>query len=752
MIEEKPSPEDASRLREGVLNQYASRSRTLSTDVLSGTAPSSGASADSVLATAWRNRWVLVICVFAALVAGVVYFLAATPQYTSTAKLYLDYAGPRVPDIYAPGAVPQTDKYLNTQAGIIRSEPILSSAVDSLMSRGLRTFSGVDIPSAYLKKKMLVDVGKKDEIISVSFRSPYPLEAVEIVNCVVDTYVASHSEHEQKSSVQVLKILQDEMTQATRDLEAKRNALTTFQASHGSPSELDQSDRGVVQSACIQAKLRLLEAETFLRGVRALSQDPVALRHYVQGNESAGALPGTDQERTFLETRVAGLDLERGTSSEMLASAHPKITGMTTEMKQARAKLAELDDRFVKAATRVAEQEYADAKNRLDGIAPLLNEHEKQMQEWSANATQFEWLKSDVDTLTAHRQTLDEKIRQIQTIVGEDVSQLRMAVLEPATAAEVPSSPRKGTVVQLALLLGLLLGGGVVTVRERLNQSLHSMEEISSLLRLPILGAIPAISGHPKIQERGQRVHLLPSSVEAEAFRTVRTALFFGTRESSMKTLLITSPCPGDGKSTLVSNLAIAMADAGQKTLIVDADLRRPVQHTIFQLDHQEQCLGRVLDGKMRLGAAIQQTGVKRLHLLTFGDEVSHPAELLSSRRFASVLQHLAGAYDRILIDTPPVGVVTDAQIISILCDAAVLVVRVDKCAARAAQRAVEALRGVGAQPVGVVVNGIDRSGQRYGYHYGKYHRHGSSDSNNGGGRRPKEMAAMEASPRKLTR
>jgi len=728
MSEKELLPDNAISLRNDIANQYVHQTHGPSTDAVFQTMWPSEARADSVLVAAWRNRWVVLICALTTLGAGVAYVQTTTPIYTSTARLWLDHTGSRVPDIYAPGATPEVEKYLNTQAGIIRSGPILSSALESLGPRRLRTFSGVGVPSVYLKRTLQVDVGRKDEIISVSFRSAYPLEAAEIVNGLVDAYMTFRSEHGQKSSVQVLKILQEEMAQASEELEEKRNALMDLQTNSTSTSPRSEQGEGVmraylaIQDAYTQAKLKMLDADESLRSIRALSKDPSALRRYARSTENPGTCLGMDQEQTSLEMRLVDLELKRGTF-ETLTPNHPEIAGMAGEMGQIKTKLDELDDRFVKATMDSAEQQYAEAKNRLEGIAPLLEEQKKQAQTLNAQATQLQWLKSDVDMLRAHRQTLDEKVRQIQTMVDEDVGQLRVAILERATPAEVPSAPQKARILAAALMLGLLLGGTVASLKEWLNQSLRSMDEISTLLHVPILGAIPAMSRHRRVEERGQRVRLQPYSREAEAFRIIRTTLLYGTSKDSVKTLLITSPSRRDGKSTLVSNLAIAMAHVGQKTLILDADFRKPVQHTIFELDYQELCLGSVLAGRIKLGAAIQPTRVNGLYLLSCGHNISHPAEVLNSNKFAQILHHLARTYDRILIDAPPVILVTDAQIIGALSDATLLVVKADKCTGRAAQRAKDVLQSVGARLLGVVVNDVRKTGDHYGCYRGQYHR-----------------------------
>jgi capsular exopolysaccharide synthesis family protein len=164
-------------------------------------------------------------------------------------------------------------------------------------------------------------------------------------------------------------------------------------------------------------------------------------------------------------------------------------------------------------------------------------------------------------------------------------------------------------------------------------------------------------------------------------------------------------------------------------------------------MDHRQRCLRNVLAGKMTLRAAIQATEAQGPHLLTFGQGVSNPAEVLSSRQFALVLERLVGVYDRILIDAPPVTVVTDAQIVSALSDVTVVVLKAGKSTRRASCHTVAALQSVGARILGVVINEMHRSGDRYGYQYRQYYRHTDTEPRNGKkARAPDKLAAGPAS------
>jgi capsular exopolysaccharide synthesis family protein len=245
------------------------------------------------------------------------------------------------------------------------------------------------------------------------------------------------------------------------------------------------------------------------------------------------------------------------------------------------------------------------------------------------------------------------------------------------------------------------------------------VEHVSALLGLPVLGVIPAMSRRENPSVRGQITCLESQSRAAEAYRTVRTAVFFGAPKTEAKTVLVTSAAPGEGKSTTASNLAIAMAQAGQRVLLIDADFRRPMQNTIFQLNHEDLGLSSVLAECVGLAEAIKRTEIENLDVLTCGPHVSNPSELLNSKGFAAVLSRLAERYDRVLLDSPPVGPVTDAQILAGICHVTILVLNTEKSRRSAVSHAYASLRAVNARVMGVIVNQVHCRSRKYGYYAG---------------------------------
>jgi capsular exopolysaccharide synthesis family protein len=225
-----------------------------------------------------------------------------------------------------------------------------------------------------------------------------------------------------------------------------------------------------------------------------------------------------------------------------------------------------------------------------------------------------------------------------------------------------------------------------------------------------VLGSIPHFPGATSPEALGWAVHLDPTSSAAEAYRAVRTSLQFGVADGEARTVVVTSPSPRDGKSTLTSNLAIALAKAGKTVLIIDSDFRLPTQHRIFGVSN-EIGFASVLEAGEVVDRAIKRTTIEGLHVMPAGPAAQSPSELLNSSAMAEMLDVLGRQYDHIVIDTPPVSKVDDARIVAASCDATLLVVRADKANRKLVEEARDRLSAVGARILGVVLNDISDNG-----------------------------------------
>ncbi len=771
---------------------------------------------DNLLQIMVRHRWTILPTIVFFLTAGFLYVMKATPIYTSTSRLYVEQTGPKIITEYE-GVMTRSKNYLYTQAGLIKSTPIVATVADDPVVKQFRTFAGVDNLMAYVKKNLDVAIGKKDDIIAVSFDSPYPEEAAQVVNATIDSYVNYHTTSKRTTVSEVLNILQKEKVKRDKELSEKFAEMLEFTRKNGVVA-FDAKGGNIVferlsklSEALTEAQLATINAKADYEATKGMASEPAKIKQFAAASPSLGVRIFVNDVETQLLTQLKDAEVELKNARYHCTEDHPSIQAIHAKINYIKQQLNEQAKEFADAYTEVVRLRYMTAKQKEEELLTSFNSQRQAAQDLGIKATEYSVLQSELKRLESLCEILDNRIKELN--VTEDTGALNISVLETARPADRPSKPQKAKVLGMALVLGIMFGCGLAALRDWLDYRLRSAEEVSAILGVPVLGVVPTMSdgrtilsrgqkgwlklkttaaelyrrsraralsvihggkeiskketlmaraaahramrtgmlcgvprNHTKtsnvavsalrngkavsekhsIVARGQKVHLEPRSAVAESFRTIRTAVFFGAPKGKAKTIVVTSPAPGDGKSTLVSNLAIAMGQAGQKTLVIDGDFRRPIQHKIFEIDNKKG-LSCVFAGTHTIDAAIQQSPVKNLDVLPCGPEVPNPSELLNSDAFAEMLKNLSERYDRIIIDSPPVGPVADSQILAALCDTVLLVLRAETSTRRHSQQARDGLLSVGAHILGAVVNDVSQKRGRYGYYsgYGYYRGYG---------------------------
>jgi capsular exopolysaccharide synthesis family protein len=296
------------------------------------------------------------------------------------------------------------------------------------------------------------------------------------------------------------------------------------------------------------------------------------------------------------------------------------------------------------------------------------------------------------------------------------------------------------------LMAGLLAGIGLAYLADFTDKSFRNPDEVRVRLGLPVLGHVPFLQPDPDAVKKVAAGELAldpmllalfrPKSLEAEAYRAVRTALYFSVQGEGHRVLQVSSPNKGDGKSLMVANLAISMAQSGKKVLIIDADCRRPRQHKVFGLPNTHGTATVIAQGS-DWKSAIQMTPVDGLWIMPSGPIPPNPAELLSSPRFSALLEAARPEFDYVLVDTPPLLAVTDPCVVAGHVDGLMLILRLSRQGRPQAERARQILLSLGVKILGVVVNGVTRQ-QGAGiytsehYDYTESYEQASDDGNDG--------------------
>lgn len=380
------------------------------------------------------------------------------------------------------------------------------------------------------------------------------------------------------------------------------------------------------------------------------------------------------------------------------------------------------------AAAEQIQSKIIDLQGQIDGAAPVPASTTATTARGAAPTTT---VAADVATRRASLQQQQALFRQKLDELQVDAA-LKSGGAQLVTPAAAPTSPIRPTPLRnaiVALAVGLMLGVGLAFLREYLDDSLTGKDEVERAAPgVPVLGLIPELKTW-KDHEAAVLVSIAePHSPAAEAYRGLRTSVQFLGLDRSIKIIQMTSPSQAEGKSTTIANLAVGLAGAGQRVVLVDADLRRPRIHEFFGLSH-DVGLTSILVGDSQLAGALQHVpGVPRLYLLPSGPIPPNPSEMLGSERMADLLKSLAEHADVVLIDCPPVLPVTDARVLSHRIDATLLVVSAGATKQAQLRRAVELLGQVEAPLLGTVINGVSDA-SAYGYGYGGSYRYAYASS-----------------------
>ena len=708
---------------------------------------------ESLLQIVWRRYWVVLLAVVVSLAAALGYLVKATPIYESTSRLYVEQSGPRI-ITEQEGLMTQSKNYLYTQCGLLQSTPIIAGVTEKPEVLRMKTFANMDNPIRYIKSKINATVGKKDDLISVSFESPYPAEAAQIVNLLIDSYITYHATQKRSTATEVLKILQKEKDKRDQELTDKYQQMLEFKQENSALALEDERGNIMLQGlarlqdALTETQIGTINSKAIYEVAQLMADNPVELRQFIE-SQRGGYYIGMDRQEDQLNREIQHLQLQMLTLRRKVSSEHPAVQALEDKIEQIFQQLIVQERKTAEIYLKAAHQQWIAAQQREQELQTAFDEQRDQAQDLNTKATQYAILQSKLQRTENLCDILDNRIKELN--VTEDVGALNISILEVARPEEDPSRPDKSRIMAMALVLGLMLGVGLALVLDWKDQRLRSADEITAILGIPVLGTVPTMHGKESIVERGQQVRQDPTSPVAEAYKTIRTAVYFGVPDGEARTLLVTSPAPGDGKTTLTSNLAIAMAQAGQRTLIIDADFRKPMQHKVFEMD-QEPGLSNVLVGRAQLAEVIRPTGVEHLSVMPCGPIPPNPSELLNSRAFADLIAKLTDQYDRVLFDSPPVMPVTDARILGALCDVTLLVLRAEKSTRKAGEQARDSLLSVGSNLLGVVVNDVNPHKSRYGYYsgygyygYGYGHRHHKgSASRSAGETEPRVAAPLE--------
>jgi len=616
-----------------------------------------------------RYKWsILTLSILSALLVALIVF-SMTPMYKATTKLLIESNMPKIPtleDLY--GGNGQNQTYLQTQFEIIQSRRIASMVVDKLYP-GLN--DQVEKSSLEQASKSMDRVDWLTEMFpgSVIKNASAPLtpKQLKIQHLQYNLSIKPIM----RTQIVGIAFVSDDPNVAARTANAFAQAYIEDQL--GSRIEMTRQS-----TDWLFERLNVLKA--------SLQQSEKRQQHYMDS-----------QKLMNVSGRSEG------------------ITGASQRVVAARSAFAQIQKRYA-----FKHPKYVQAKSELAAAQQALASGKAEIRSISRKGVRLRELQRQVES---DRQLYDIFLKRMkESSQAVDYKKANARILDAALVPKVPFKPNKKRFIILAFVGGLFMGLLLAFLSESLNRTIKSTEEVESKLGQSNLGILPLMGGGKKKSLAAFQILDSKETGFSEAIRTIRTGLVLSNLDNPHKVILVTSSVPGEGKTTVSTNLAAAMAKM-EKTLLIGADLRRPSLTRSCNLPVGTAGLSEVVAGEASFKDCIHLHKETGLHILPGGLVPPNPLELLSSERFKRMLEVLEKSYDRIVIDSPPVQAVSDALVLSSYAKAVVYVVEADSTHEKVVRKGIQRLIEYNAPIAGIVLNKVDlKKAEKYGYEYGGYY------------------------------
>jgi capsular exopolysaccharide synthesis family protein len=645
-------------------------------------------------------------------------------------------AGAAVPGVYG----------LPVQVGGVRFTLARYPGMDAAVLRVLPRMAAVGV----LQRGLSAQPRVQTDIVDVRFTAPDPAVAQRSLQAVLRAFQETGARRARQESHRRRVFIEEQLARTDSAVREAQSALVAFRQSQGVTSSAEQATAQQAGMFALQTRREELVAqrrqyETLLGQYRAARppERPERLRALVSA-------PGIAQNPVVANEYAVLSRYEAARDS--MAAGEFRATESNPDLARLNTLIAAGEQRIVNAVA--SQLGMLDAQ--LQSLTESAARSAGQIQSLPGSQAQEVRLAQEVGSLQLAAEALRSEYQRAQ--ISEAVEAGQVEIVDPASLPLGPQPASRPLKLLLGLALGLMLGSGAALLRESMNTSVRRHDELEGLLQVPALVVIPRIASEGHAARTGLR-RLLPAfgngngngangasgavppaaqvlavaeghSTAAEAYRTLRTNLIFSQTGRALRSIIITSASPGEGKSTTSSNLAAAFAQQGMRVLLVDSDLRRPTLHTIFGTP-REPGLTQVLVGQKALADVVQASSVPGLSLLTAGVLPPNPAELLGSPVMRDLLRTMGESYDMVILDTPPVMAASDSSVLASMVDGVVLVVRAGRTERSMAQQAVRQLTSVGARVLGAALNDPDRAVAAYGgagYYYYAYNYYGPKE------------------------
>lgn len=701
-----------------------------------------------------RRKWVILFFLSAGCGLGYLQFLEMPPVYQTSARILIVKEDPS--DFPVQAMIRQVRAYeesIATQVMLLRSPLIVEQAVAKHDLTSVPVLANVGDPVGMILGGL--DVKRADEKASV-LDLTFSCGGAADCQTILQAIIASYEEFLQDTHNNVSKETVELITQAKGtllvELQRKESAYREFREStpltwtkEGSfnihQARLNQIEATrsslIISRSQTKAQLQAVEAAIERGGSREAILLMIDKSAPLESSGGSSGLPGGSTGRISVAGTLFPLLLEEQMLLEDYGPEHPKIKAIRKRIEITRSHLRSngIEEEEPSEETKKKSGPTDFVAVYLDSLREDINSVDKKLEELNdlflvegeeaKKLSNYEVTDQTLrEDIARTRQLFEGVVKRLEEInLIQDYGKMKTRVLNNA-APGWKVGPVMSRTVGFAGTMGLFAGCLIAFLLELADKRFRSPEEITEKLGVPVIGHIPYYK--PDLADESSAidgsicVYHRPKSNLAEAYRGIRTALYFSTRGEGHKVIQVSSPNPGDGKSTMAANLSAAIAQSGKRTLLIESDFRRPRVHKLLGLDSKAGVTS-VIAGDIELADALQETAIENLYALTCGPKPSNPSELLSSPRYAELIDLLREKFDYVIIDTPPLMAVTDPAVVATRVDGILMTIRIGKRSQDDCLRSAELLASLGANLLGVIVNGVDNRDKHGGYGYGGY-------------------------------
>lgn len=708
---------------------------------------------------------------FFAVVAGMVavYSFAATPIYQGTAQILVDMEkNPTMTFAEGGGAYIQMkdpNEYYSTQKEILKSRGFadrvvrkmqldknpyflkkkediknnllsfawssVKNAVTGLFPGGGKPFD--PFPNVALQKEVdpaltdivlsgiEVEAGRANNIMKIHYNSENPVVAAVMATGAASSYIEHNLDIRVNPFREAVEWLSSRVVESRAKVEETEKELQQYREGKGIVS-FETKENVITQklqelvSQLVQTEGKRQEAEIRYKQIKSVIDSPELLTT-VPDIMNNLVIQGLRNDELTIKKQLSDL-------SDKYGAKHPQIVKANSQLEMVQKNIIAEARKMLNAA----KTDYEIALSRETSLRRTIDGQKQEVLDLSRKAIDFNVLAGESGSNKQFYELLLKKLQEASLSSGINISNAQ--IVDSAVIPKSPIKPKKGRNMLFAMMAGLFGGIFLAFFVEYIDNTIKTTEDVDRILKLPFLGLVPSSDGKGPLYISSD-----PKSLTAEAYRTIRTGIMLSSAEKPPQLIVVTSTVPEEGKTTTSANLAIAMAQMGEKVLVIDGDMRRHNLHEVFNLDNTIG-ISDVIVGRETLASAVKSiSGMPNLNIITGGTLAPNPSELLGSNRMKELLTALRGKYDRIIIDSPPLMAFSDSLVLSRLADGVILVIWGGITGKDIVKKASQSLLGVNAKILGVVLNKLVITKKNYYY----YHQYSYHDYYTGGKKKKKK-------------